>query len=728
MNLPAILGELVSRLKDLVEQVKLSSPLLGQELAVEIERIGAERTFGLVFERHAPEATHLYGRIPQRGDKVNLVPPRGVIAKQDSRLWSIVSIEGTEAKLIETLPGGASWDQVAIGREPATIKAKLDNLVVVAEHSDTIYPGLIETGRVDHGAVDSPAHVVINAENYHALEALTYTHSESVDCIYIDPPYNTGAKDWKYNNDYVQVDDDYRHSKWLAFMERRLLVAKELLNPNDSVLIVTIDEKEYLRLGLLLEQTFPTARQQMISSLINPAGAGRVADFSRTDEYIFVLQFGESKLLPMEREVENVPVVWDTLRRSSLAGARGRKGKGACGPNQFYPIYVNEQTGMISEIGEPISEITPIEDAPQREGCVAVFPIRPDGTEMNWGITPDVAIQRLKDGHLRAGQKKPNEPQKYVISYLTGGIVEDLKIGKAIQTGVKPDGSVIAHYPKGKDKMPTTQWHFKSHDAQRYGTEMVKDCLGSTVFNYPKSLYAVEDILRFFLKNKPQALVVDFFAGSGTTAHAVLRLNKLDKGSRRSLSITNNEVSASEQDILRKRGFRPGDSEWEKMGICDNVTKPRIQAAITGKTPSGKPIQGKYQFLDEFPKADGFEANARYFTLTYENPVGVSYGHAFERVAPMLWLRAGQVGEVIYEIGERGFELTDHYAVLCESDSAGQFVEAVNQRGSISHAFIVTDNKTIYQRIAQALGDDIESVQLYESYLTNFQINSGRKN
>ena len=143
---------------------------------------------------------------------------------------------------------------------------------MVAEFDDKIYPGLVETGRVERGG-DKPFHTVINAENFHALEMLTYTHRGKVDAIYIDPPYNTGARDWKYNNDYVEGDDDYRHSKWLAFMERRLLVARELLNPDDSVLVVTIDEKENLRLGMLLEQTFPEARIQMVSSVISPKGS-----------------------------------------------------------------------------------------------------------------------------------------------------------------------------------------------------------------------------------------------------------------------------------------------------------------------------------------------------------------------------------------------------------------------------------------------------------------------
>src|SRR5207247_8963298 len=110
-----------------------------------------------------------------------------------------------------------------------------------------------------------------------------------VDCDYIDPPYNNREKDWKYNNDYVDRDDLYRHSKWLAMMERRLLLAKELLNPAESILIVTIDENEYLRLGLLLEQVFPEGRTAMVSAVINRSGVVRTGDFTRTNEYVFVI-------------------------------------------------------------------------------------------------------------------------------------------------------------------------------------------------------------------------------------------------------------------------------------------------------------------------------------------------------------------------------------------------------------------------------------------------------
>ena len=127
------------------------------------------------------------------------------------------------------------------------------------------------------------------SETYKVLEI----QGDKVDCIYIDPPYNTGAKDWKYNNDYVDGTDEYRHSKWLSFIKKRLEIAKRLLNPQDSVLIVTIDEKEYLHLGCLLEEMFPEANSQMLSVVISQNGSTRQNEFSRVNEFIFVLRFGK---------------------------------------------------------------------------------------------------------------------------------------------------------------------------------------------------------------------------------------------------------------------------------------------------------------------------------------------------------------------------------------------------------------------------------------------------
>src|SRR5699024_4418865 len=134
---------------------------------------------------------------------------------------------------------------------------------------EPIYPYLEKIDEIENAPDSDLWHTLIEGDNYHALQLLEYGYASKVDCIYIDPPYNTRNNDWKYNNDYVDPNDAYTHSKWLSFMEKRLKLAKNLLNPNESVLIVTIDEKEYIHLGALLEELFPEAKIQMISSVIN---------------------------------------------------------------------------------------------------------------------------------------------------------------------------------------------------------------------------------------------------------------------------------------------------------------------------------------------------------------------------------------------------------------------------------------------------------------------------
>ena len=253
-----------------------------------------------------PEAVELPGRKIRKGDKVRILPPRGQVPKKsDEKLWRVIGIDRIAGTA--TLEPSShrpwilgSWSSRAQPGTTAVTTALVD-LVVVAEFRDPIYPGLVSTGKVERGG-DKPFHTVINAENFHALETLLFTHRGKVDCIYIDPPYNTGAKDWKYNNDYVESDDLYRHSKWLAFMERRLLLAKELLNPDDSVLIVTIDEKEYLRLGLATRADFPEAQMQMI--IIGDQSERALLgsnDFTRIDEYIYFVRRSGAQQVALEQ-------------------------------------------------------------------------------------------------------------------------------------------------------------------------------------------------------------------------------------------------------------------------------------------------------------------------------------------------------------------------------------------------------------------------------------------
>ena len=437
-----------------------------------------------------------------------------------------------------------------------------DNLAYFSEQNKT----LISNNKT------APNHILLEGDNIHVLSSLVYTHEHSFDVIYIDPPYNTGAKDWKYNNNYIDSNDNYRHSKWLSLMANRLRLAKKLLKPENSALIVAIDDYEYLHLGCLLEQMFPNAIMQMITSVICPGGKGKKkgTDFTRTHEYIYFLRFGESVVYPEVRVEEKIPLPWRGLIRGTLANGRGKHGVGACGPNQFYPIYVDNATQQIVKIGTPIMEGVDRFSVPQIDGCTAVFPVRPDGTEMNWGCVPEEAESKLRNGYLRVSGYHPDKPQQYGIQYLTKGTIKDIEEGKAIVEGKDKDGSVFGYYPEGKPMLPTTVWNIATHNATQHGTEMLKKVFGEQRFDYPKSLYAVKDCLRHVVLGNKNALILDFFAGSGTTLHATMLLNKEDGGSRRCVLVTNNENN-----------------------ICEEVTYERNRRVIEGyTTPKGEVVEG----------------------------------------------------------------------------------------------------------------------------------------
>ena len=690
----------MAAIDELIEQI--DNPTLRERIAAEVHRVVRQKKFGLVFEEHLPERTLLYEVPIQRGSLV----ARNGNAKD---VYQVIGINGGKAECYSK-------------NDKTQIELPLEELTCVAEFGDPIYPYLEPLDSVENAPDSGLWHTLIEADNYHALQLLDYAYHGKVDCIYIDPPYNTGARDWKYNNDYVDGNDQYRHSKWLSMMKKRLLLAKKLLNPKDSVLTVTIDEKEYLHLGCLLEDLFPEGRMQMVSSVINPAGAGRQNELARTDEYIFLVQLGSSAVLPESREEENVPIVWDTLRRSDLASRRGTTKGGAA---QFYPIYVSDSTHRIEKIGEAIPHSMDINDVPSLDGCTTVFPIRDNGIEMNWGLRAEEVQARLKKGYIRVGKKTPNKPQKYVISYVTGGVIKDIEAGRAIVSGHNDDGSVIAYFPKGRDKMPTTNWNRPTHDAQRYGTGILKDIFQSNKFSFPKSLYAVQDVLKILVGNKKHAIILDFFAGSGTTLHAVNLLNAEDGGNRRCILVTNNEVSDDEAKALSKQGHKPGDEEWNKLGVARYVTWPRTVCSIEGHDINGNPLKGSYLGADR-PMSAGFPANANFFKLGFLDKDSVSRGKQLEKLIPVLWMKAGAYGKCpSSETNDKYLIYPENrFAVLIDTKYASEFKQELSD--DIKVAYIVTDYEPEYRDIANGLHGKT-TYQLYRDYLDNFAINTGRE-
>lgn len=697
----------MAAIHDLLAQIQ--DEALRNRIEQEVNKMAKTKKFGLVFEEHLPECVYLYDMSIKLGTSIMLRK-----SKDDKSIYIVSKIEES--------------DVICLKKDDPREKHTFSKaeIVRVAEFGEPIYPYLKPIDEVCNAPESSLWHTLIEADNYHALQLLEYLYAGKVDCIYIDPPYNTGAKDWKYNNDYVDSVDTYRHSKWLSFMERRLMLARKLLKPEGSVMMITIDEKEYLHLGCLLEQLFPDARIQMISSIISRKGIARVDEFSRTNEFIFCVRFGD---FPIEKisEVQSVSgeseVHWQPFRRSSATNIRTSR------PAQFYPIYIDVKTKKIVKVGDAIAHSVNRFDVEQIDGCATVFPVRDDGTEMLWGLTADAFKTRVEKGYVRIGKYSANKPQQFVISYLTSGTIEDIEEGKAQVRGYAEDGSIIAYYGEGKRTIPTTQWDNPAYDAKVYGTGINSYFMPDRTFPFPKSLYAVEDCLRMFLANKKDALVLDFFAGSGTTMHATMLLNHLDGGKRRCICVTNNAVSEEEERKFTEYGLNPTDIEWDKYGIAKYCTWPRIKAAITGVSTVGKPIEGKYKFNEEFDMAEGFKENAIFFKLGFLDKTAVALGMQFKELLPVLWMKAGAEGKCP-EIENDSIPSMlilpqNKFAVLIDENCFAEFETKVKNHPEIKMVFIVTDYEVNYRSMVKSL-DVKESSQLYRDYLDNFRINHGR--
>lgn len=693
-------------LQDLIQQI--SDTALRERILQETDKLIKQKKFGLVYEEHLPECTPLYDMPISVGKKVAL--KTGYMRE----IYTALKIDGTEV-LCENR---STHEQTTFQR---------DEIVTVAEFGEPIYPTLKLLDTVENAPESNLWHTLIEADNYHALQLLEYLYAGKVDCIYIDPPYNTGAKDWKYNNDYVDSSDSYRHSKWLSFMEKRLKLAKKLLNPEDSVLIVTIDEKEYLHLGCLLEEVFPEARIQMISSVISPRGAMRKDMFTRVEEYIYYVFMGTAAISPFGpdmlqfTEYENVDIkVWAQMIRTSANGPRTKR------PNLFYPVFFDKITGAYVGVGNPLPVDMPREEAPVPDGCFAVFPIRRDGLEVSWALQTETFKMKIQKGYIKFGKWSPGDTNR-AMAHLQTGTMSRIENGEIEVLGKDEEGTVILGNT-AKAKRPSSVWNMQSHDAGSKGKNMLTAMLPYTDFTYPKSLYAVKDSIRFFVNNKPNALIVDFFAGSGTTMHAVNLLNAEDGGSRRCIMITNNEVSAEEMKSLTKKGLQPGDEAWETYGIAKYITWPRTICSIKGKDVNGKPLSGQYIGCN-ITMSEGFKTNAAFFKLSFLDKTSVALGKQFKELLPVLWMKGGSIGRCpTFEekaLPNMMILPENKMAILIDEIYYPEFDTEIAKHLEIKTVFIVTDSEGAYREMTRTY-DGKECYQLYRDYLDNFRINTGR--
>ena len=707
----------MAAINDLISQIQ--DETLRNRIQEEVSKMAKQKKFGLVFEEHMPESTPLYDMPIKRGCNVMRRD-----SKDDKSIYVVLRVEGDTVVCVKP------------EQKDEAVTFELKDIVRVAEFGESIYPYLKPLDSVCNAPDSDLWHTLIEADNYHALQLLEYLYAGKVDCIYIDPPYNTGAKDWKYNNDYVDGNDAYRHSKWLSFMQRRLKLAKRLLNPADSVLIVTIDEKEYLHLGCLLEEIFQEAEIQMISSVINPKGNRRDNQFSRCEEYIFYVYIGSAALVSNGTDMLRSASESETdekrdlsVRLRGLLRQASNHGKRTDRPNLFYPLLFEKETGRFLGHGP----VLPLEESRDNytppDGAIAMWPLGSNGTELTWNLQPDTLMKKHENHFLSFGKWNGKQRTGY---YLSSGMEENFRNGLYNVIGTDEDGAYIIELKDDtvRDVRPLTIWHKKEHSASEYGTILLNSIIGSGRFTFPKSLYAVKDTIRFFVANKPNALIVDFFAGSGTTMHAVNLLNAEDGGHRRCIMVTNNEVSADEAKMLKDKGYQPGDAEWEKLGIAHYVTWPRTVCSIEGHDVNGNPLKGDY--LGSEPPmhmADGFKANAAFFKLGFLDPTAVSLGMRFSEMLPTLWLKTGAKGKCPELNGEQVPDMLilpeNQFAVLINENAFADFAEKLAAHPEIQTVFLATDYEVNYQSMVKNL-NVANAYQLYRDYLDHFRVNRGR--
>ena len=365
------------------------------------------------------------------------------------------------------------------------------------------------------------------------------------------------------------------------------------------------------------------------------------------------------------------------------------------------------------------SKFTILDSIKSRDGQAVILPKKANGEDGCWQLQSSTAQKKYENGTVKLVGNYPN----YRILYLNEGALKEIKSGSLVLKGYDQNGAYILERVSSKLCVAKTVWNKVSHDASIYGSKLIDSFLSGASFSFPKSIYAVEDTLRFFVSNKPDALIVDFFAGSGTTAHATMLLNHLDGGHRRCISVTNNEIGPDNEKALTKQGLRPTDKEWQSKGIAHYITWERIKAAITGIVTNGEPVKGDYKFTEEFPMSDGFKENAVFCELTYEDLWDIRLDRAFNAVAPILWMAAGCKGRIIEKVG-KCYAITDNYAVLFKYSAVGKFVDALKKKPSVEHVFVVTDDQQRYTNVVKRLYmiNPQNIHRLYESYLKSFEI------
>ena len=419
---------------------------------------------------------------------------------------------------------------------------------------------------------------LIEGDNLASLKLLEKTHKGKIDLIYIDPPYNTGNKDFIYDDVFVDKSDSFIHSKWLSFMSARLKIARKLLAPQGA-LIISIGYQEVHNLNFLCQDIF-FDRQNVVVT-VQTSGGKPNGGFNYTQEYLmFVVPTDFSP---------NAMSFTGGIERSPFEGLTLSTFDKTTRPNQTYPIFIEKNTMRIVGVGKSLAEriadgsylgeakdfVFDFNEAP--EGTVALWPISSKGADCVWRLISTRLLHDWKLGYIKVSKNKSKAcPNEYSLQYLPDGVIRKIESGDLEVIGRENDLPTLKlgkNETVGSD-IPTI-WTEKDFFTTK-GSSYVRNIFGDKRFPYPKPLEFIVELLR--ASTSDNSLIVDFFAGSGTTGEATMLLNKETRGNRRFILCTNNE-----------------------NGICREVTYERIKRVIDKE---GYTASIKYYRVDYVPVSE----------------------------------------------------------------------------------------------------------------------------
>ena len=404
---------------------------------------------------------------------------------------------------------------------------------------------------------DVSGNKIIHGDNLEALKSLLPEYEGRIKCICIDPPYNTGNENWIYNDNVndpkikkwlsqvvgKEGEDLSRHDKWLCMMYPRLQLLRQLLAENGS-LVISIGYQEVTNLMLICKELF--SDKQIVCVTVQTSGGKPAGGFNYQHEYLVFIVPNEFEPNPLlfSGGISRTP--WEGLTLSTFDKTQR--------PNQTYPIYVNVKDGSIAGIGESLQERVKnkkftgkledfqfnFEEAPA--GTVAVWPITSKGKDCVWRLISARLLNDWEKGYIKISPNRSKDSKnQFSIQYLPEGVIKKIESGLLEVIG-KEENLPTLSFGENKtvgSEIPTL-WLEKSFYSVK-GTTLINDIFEKKQFNYPKPIELITEVLRAI--SSPDDIILDSFAGSGTTAHAVLNLNREDGGNRKFILIEMEEYA-----------------------------------------------------------------------------------------------------------------------------------------------------------------------------------------